>query len=388
MRLPVLSKQFDLFRILGIRISVDVSWFAVFGLVSWTMARTFFPDATPGRSFAVYLLLGVTSAALFFTSVLMHELSHSVVANRYELGVKRITLFVFGGVAQLGREPGTPGVETRVAIAGPVCSFALAGLFWGLSVVSARAQADLGAAVLSAAAAVNLGLGSFNLIPGFPLDGGRILRAHLWRARGDLVSATRRASRLGRVVGFAIVALGMALLLYRELTGGLWLILIGLFLQHLAAASYQHTLFRMAMSGRKVSDLAKRDFPCVESTETVKAVAERYLLAHRSINLPVAKGNEFIGFISYADIRRLPRSSWAETTLEEALRGKAVPTTVPGENLLRAYGRMSRNGSYVMAVVENGHVTGILSRSDILKAVRKRETELVSKESTDETEKD
>jgi Zn-dependent protease/predicted transcriptional regulator len=375
MKLPGLSWQAVLFTVFGIAVAVDISLFIVILLISWTMASSLYPESLPGLSTSVYLMLGFCTSLLFFGSVLLHELSHSIVANRYGLGVKRITLFVFGGVAQLGQEPHTPAIEARVAAAGPVCSLSLALLFWLLSVVARQSlHAEMLSAVLEVSATVNVGLGVFNLIPGFPLDGGRLLRAGLWNRSRDVVAATKRASTGGKVVGMLLLAIGIVLLFFRQVVGGLWLFFIGLFLQQVAEASYQQTLVKAALAGKRVSDAMNRDFHFVSPATPIAAVADQYLVKHKSLALPVADGGEFLGFITYRNLKSVHKTQWETKTVGDLLVNQAeIPSASPEEPLMHVYTRMLSDTLPIMAVVDDGAVVAVLSRSDIMKVIRDRQ---------------
>ena len=230
-------------KVLGIPIQLHVSWFLIAILITWTLASGYFPQEYPGWQAATYWLVGAVTAALFFASVLIHELAHSVLALREKVPVKSITLFIFGGVAQIGSEPPTAGAEFRIAIAGPVSSLGLAAIFGGLG--AALGDSAVLAAPLAYLGRINLMLAVFNMIPGFPLDGGRVLRAALWALGGNFQNATKWASRAGRAVAYGFILVGVGqVLLGGGLLNGLWIVFIGWFLNNAAESSYQQVVLR------------------------------------------------------------------------------------------------------------------------------------------------
>jgi Zn-dependent protease len=245
-----------LFRARGIPVRIDGSWLLIFGLVTWSLAGGYFPRAVPAQSPVAYWLYGVLAAALLFVSVFLHELSHAVVALDQGVPVRGITLHVFGGVSQLEAEPRTPRAELLIAVVGPLTSFAVAGTAHTLSRLVDGAGWP--GALLSYLAAVNLLLGVFNLLPGFPLDGGRVLHAALWWWTGGAALATRIASGCGVAVGFVLIALGAVRAVAADLVGGLWLVLIGVFLSRAARASYEMLRVRARLERVRVADVMTR----------------------------------------------------------------------------------------------------------------------------------
>jgi Zn-dependent protease len=243
----------QLFRVRGIPVRIDVGWLLVFGLMSWILASGYFPHVLPALSPAQYWLHGVLASLLLFASVFLHELSHALVALEHGIPVGGITLHVFGGVSQLDAEPPTPRAEALIAAVGPLTSFGIAGLCF----TAERAVAGLPSlqAVTGYLAAVNLVIGVFNLLPGFPLDGGRLLRAALWYWTGALPRATLVASRIGSAFAFLMMALGLARMLGGELMGGAWLVLIGLFLHQAARSAWALMRVRTQLEPLQVADV-------------------------------------------------------------------------------------------------------------------------------------
>jgi Zn-dependent protease len=246
----------ELFRIRGIPVRIDAGWLLIFGLVTWSLASGYFPHVLPARSAAAYWLHGLLAAVLLFGSVFLHELSHALAALDQGVPVGGITLHVFGGVSQLDAEPPTPRAELLIALVGPLTSFAIAGL----CLVADRLIDGPAAfhAVAGYLVAINLVVGIFNLVPGFPLDGGRVLRATLWWWTGRLTVATRIASRCGAVVALALVALGALRATAGDLVGGLWLVLVGLFLHQAARSSWELMRVRARLEPLRVEDVMTR----------------------------------------------------------------------------------------------------------------------------------
>lgn len=240
-----MSGAVTLFHVWGIPVRVEASWLVIFGLIAWSLSVGYFPRVLPDVPAATYWVSGLVAALLLFVSVFLHELSHSLVARRQGLAVSAITLHIFGGVSQLEAEPDRPGDEFVMAIVGPLTSFVLAGL--AAAGAALAGGAPILAAVLRYLALVNGVVGVFNLVPGFPLDGGRVLRAALWRIRGDHRWATRKASQAGSAVAFGLIALGIVRALSGQFLGGLWFVLIGLFLRRAAEGSYQQLVVRRAL---------------------------------------------------------------------------------------------------------------------------------------------
>lgn len=354
-----------LFRIWGIPVRVHASWLVIFGLLAWSLSVGYFPQALPGLSLVAHWANGLLAALLLFVSVLLHELSHSVAARRYGIPVSGITLHVFGGVSQMEREPDRPGVEFVVAIVGPLTSLAIAA-------VLALATASLplppaAAAVLRYLIVVNVAVGLFNLVPGFPLDGGRLLRAGLWKAKGNLQWATRMATMGGSAFAFLLMGLGILRALTGEFLGGLWFVLIGLFLRQAAEGSYQQLLLRRTLGPLAVRDVMTREVIHVPADLSVARVVEEFFWPHHVSSFPVLDGGRVAGILSLHQLRQVPRERWAETEVRELMVPLAGPLTAsPGDPLWQAFEKLSENGLGRLAVVEAGRLVGYLSVKDVI----------------------
>ncbi|OGK97929.1 MAG: hypothetical protein A3I14_02825 [Candidatus Rokubacteria bacterium RIFCSPLOWO2_02_FULL_73_56] len=354
-----------LFRVVGIPVRVHASWLVIFGLIAWSLSVGYFPQVLPDVPVAAHWVGGAAAALLLFVSVFLHELSHALVARRAGLGVSAITLHVFGGVSQLEDEPGSPGVEFLIAIVGPLTSFLVAGVAaLASSVTGAR---PLATAILQYLVLVNVVVGVFNLVPGFPLDGGRVLRAILWKVRGDLQAATQAASRAGVAVAFVLIALGVLRGLTGEFLGGLWFVLIGLFLRQAAAGSYQQLVLRRALSPLAVRDVMTREVFAVGPDLPLARVADDFFWPHHVSSFPVVEGRRVIGIVSIHQLGDIPQARWAETPVRQVMRALDDSlAAAPGDSLWTAFEKLSGNGLGRLAVVEDGALAGYLSLKDVV----------------------
>jgi Zn-dependent protease len=361
--------EIRLATVLGFPITIDPSWLIVFFLVTWTLAKGYFPGVHPEFSLAVYLIMGLSGALLLFASVLIHELSHAYVAGRFGLRVERITLFIFGGVSRLTTEPGNPLTEFWMAVAGPIMSFFLALLFRtaGNRLFDPQGFPAINAVVLYAAA-VNLLVGIFNLVPGFPLDGGRILRAALWYFMGDLRRATRIASAFGTGFAYLLMTVGVIRIIGGDPIGGGWMILIGFFLRSASQRGYSQLLLRRYLESVQVGAVMRSDVVTIPPSVTLEAAVLDYFLRYSYQSFPVTSGKKLIGMISMEEIRQFPREEWPVRTVEEAMDREAVRAAArPSDFLLTALQRMQqKNRGRLPVVDEKETLEGIISRRDIL----------------------
>jgi Zn-dependent protease/predicted transcriptional regulator len=365
----------DLFRVAGVQIALDASWLIIFALILWSLAAGYFPHAYPGYGTGEYWLIGLAATLLFFASILAHELAHAVVGNRRGQEVRRITLFIFGGMAHLSREPDSPRDELVIAAVGPLTSVALAGVFWlGARWAGGAGAAPLWVAAFDYLAAINLALAVFNLLPGFPLDGGRLLRAVLWLRWRDLQAATARAADWGAGIGLGLIALGIFEVFGGVLVGGLWLVLIGMFLRGAAHTSYQSTVVEQALGQVPVRDLMIRDPVTVPAEATISQAVEEHFLRHGFASFPVRRNGEVEGLISLQQIKDCPPAERGRRTIHELMRPAQpaieVPASAPAAEALR---RMAEAGSGRLLVVEGGHVVGLITRAAIMGFVHVRE---------------
>jgi Zn-dependent protease/predicted transcriptional regulator len=363
------KNQVTLFEIAGFAVKVDWSWAILAMLIAWSLAQGFFPSLYEGLPTAAYWWMGVAGVIGLFLSILLHELSHSVVARYYGLPIRGITLFIFGGVAELEEEPHSPRIEFRMAIAGPILSIALGVLFYLLTMLGqAAGWSEPVTGVTRYLASLNLILAVFNLIPAFPLDGGRVLRAYLWDRWRDMRRATRVAANAG--IGFSLVLMGIGIL--SVVTGdfgtGIWWILIGLFLRSAAAGSYYDLRTRQAIKGRTVRDFMSGAPIAVSPTLSLRQLADDFVLRHHHEFFPVVEGGRVLGSISMKELKDIPRDRWEATTIAAAMLPATEANMIEAKvEAMAALLAMQRQKASRLMVVENGALVGVLSLKDLLK---------------------
>jgi len=366
-----MDRGWSLFAIRGIRVRLDPSWLLIFALILASISFGSLPRAVPDRPWPDYLAAGAVATLLFFLSILAHELAHAFAAQRAGIRVPAITLFLFGGVSHMERETTTPRDELQVAAVGPLTSFALAGGFWLLDRALAGGPA-LAGAVAHYLAWINAALGVFNLLPGLPLDGGRVLRAIAWWRTGSLRRATRIASNAGKGLALGVVLLGAVQLFSGAVLGGMWLILIGMFLRNLAEASYQGMVLSQSLEDVKVRDVALRDPVTVPPDLTIRKLVDEYLLTRGHRSYPVVEGGLPIGLIALEDLRGTPVEQQETLTVRDRMRRLDQVSTVspdlPLADALRKLG--GPTGS--LLVLRDGRLEGLLTKSALLRFVEIR----------------
>jgi Zn-dependent protease len=375
-------------RIFGIDLEVDLSWFFIFILVAWNLAGGVLPVWHPEWSVGLRWSVALAAALLFFASVVVHELSHSLVARARNLPVQRITLFLFGGVSNLEREPASAGTEFLMAVVGPLASIVLGGVFlllgglmaggvFGAFASPQRALSGLGPlpTLLFWLGPVNIFVGLFNLIPGFPLDGGRILRSILWRSTGDLRKATRWASAVGQCVAWILILTGAGMIFGMRvpffgtgLGGGIWLVFIGWFLNNAAISSYRQTVVRQVLDHVPVFRLMRRHVPTVTPQLPVRRLIDEWILVSDERAFPVTSGGDLVGLVCLEDVRELPREEWDRATVADIMtRAEHLTTVEPDEDLSDALRKLTSHNVRQMPVVDHGHLVGLLRQRDIMK---------------------
>jgi Zn-dependent protease len=352
-------------RVFGISIDLDLSWFLIVGLLAWMLAASYFPAEFAGWSRGEYWLIGIVTAVMLFVSVLIHELAHSLAAQHYGIPVPRITLFLFGGVSQIATEPPDAAAEFWIAVVGPITSFALAALFWEIEPVAAGSQPAL--ALVKYLALLNLVLAIFNLIPGFPLDGGRVFRAAYWRISRNYHRATMAAGVSGRFFGFLLIFWGVWQALFGHIVNGIWIAFIGWYLESAASSQMQTEALRDLLGGTRVTGAMRRDFAQLPSCMDLEDVVNRYLRPTHSryalVTDPTGRG----GMVTLDRIRNVPREAWQSTpAMQVMVPFEQIATTEPDAGLWTALEKMGRNDLNLLAVVDGHGIVGILSREDIL----------------------
>jgi Zn-dependent protease/CBS domain-containing protein len=368
----MLGNSVRLFTIRGIEVGVHASWLVIFGLVTWSLASSYFPQAVPGIDAPEAWVLGAISAILLFASVLIHELAHSFVARSRGLDARSITLFIFGGVSNLAGEAKRPSTEFVVAVVGPLTSFVIAGVAYALSL--AFAASPSWEAVFSYLAVINLLLGGFNLIPGFPLDGGRVLRAIAWSSTGSLRRGTEVAVVVGQIVAYGFLVWGFVRVIGSDLLGGIWIAAIGWFLQGAGQASLQQVILEQRLRRLRVSDIVRPDSTAVPADLPVGDLIEHYLLPSNRRAMPVMDDGRLAGIITLSDIRHVPAHERATTPVGRIMGGRDGLITVrPGDSLTTALEALTRGDHEQVPVVSDGQLVGMLTRADIVRQIQLRE---------------
>lgn len=360
-----MRSSFRLVRIAGIDIGVHYSWLLALILFSWAFAANMFPLSYPGWATSTYWIVGILAALLLFVSVVIHELAHSLVAKARGLGVKSITLFIFGGVSNIETEPEKPAVEFAMSVVGPLSSLVLAGVFWGLSQVLGQKNSPP-VAMATYLAQINAGLAIFNLLPGFPLDGGRVLRSILWQTTGNVIRATNIAATVGRVFGWGFIALGV----YQFLSGnffGLWIAFIGWFLSNAADASRREVTLKEHLTGVRVKDVMNPTPECVNPQALVEDVVRGNFIQHGRRAVPVCQDSQLIGIVTLTDVKKLPQEKWAVTSVEEIMTRPPLYTVGKDDDLNAALKLLAQNSLNQLPVLSEGQLVGLLSRADIIR---------------------
>lgn len=367
----MVGHTFRIGRLFGIDIGIHASWLLIFALVTWSLAVGYFPSVLPDIGRTEALVLGIVAAMLLFGSVRLHELAHSVVARARGLDVRSITLFLFGGVSNLAGESKQPGTEFVVAVVGPLTSLATAGLaFAATTFLGPMTRPGAVAAYL---ATINLLLGLFNLLPGFPLDGGRVLRAIVWNATGSLRRATEVAVRVGQLVAYGFFAWGFWRVLDGELLSGLWIAAIGWFIHGAASASLHQVVIDQVLRGVRVRDVIRPDPIFVLPGESVARLVDEIMLPGYRRAVPVVDGR-VVGIVTLSDVRHVPPERRASTTVAEIMGGRdGVRTVGLDDTLLDALQVLAVGDFEQLPVVDAGRVVGILARGDIVRAIQVRE---------------
>jgi Zn-dependent protease len=359
-------------KIFGIDVNIDSSWLIVFVLITWTLAGSYFPDRYPDWDSWLYWTVGVATSVLFFASVLVHELAHSLVAIRQGEKVRSITLFIFGGVAEITKEPDRAFKEFFMALVGPLSSLAIA-LVFGILWLAVRGFSEPVGALAFYVASSNAGLAFFNLIPGFPLDGGRVLRALIWGISGNLRTATLVASWFGQGIALLFMVGGVWQVFNRAFINGLWMIFIGWFLRNASVSGYRQVVIRDMLRDVRAGDLMTRDFETISPALTIQQIVDDYVLRRRDHAYPVADGDHLQGIICLHDVKAVPRQRWTSTLVREVMTPWEKLATVSveddGNTVLTS---MNTHNVGQLPVVEGDRVIGMLRRGDVIRFMQLR----------------
>lgn len=360
----MIGRAFQLFKLFGFSVKIDLSWFLIAILLTWSLATGLFPHYVGGLPPTAYWLMGAAGALGLFASIVLHELSHAMVARRCGIEMRGITLFIFGGVAEMADEPPNPRSELLVAIAGPIASVVLVGVFFLVSLIPTSTPVR---AVLIYLAAINGLLVVFNMVPAFPLDGGRVLRSILWAWKGNLRWATRVTSELGASFGIVLFVLAVMNVLAGNLVGAMWWFLLGIFLRGTARMSYQQLLVRRMFEGEPVGRFMKADPVAVPQDITLQQFVDDYVFTYHHKLFPVMDNVYVHGCVTTSQLKKIPRSQWSIRTVGEVAEPRSLANTIsPDSDALEALNRMNRTGRSRLLVVEGDRLVGVVTLKDLL----------------------
>jgi Zn-dependent protease/predicted transcriptional regulator len=364
------GKRIKLFKIFGFEVGIDWSWIILAILIAWSLSVGIFPLSYKNLSTQTYWFMGIVGALGLFFSIVFHEMCHSLVARKYGLPMKGITLFIFGGVAEMGEEPPNPKTEFMMAIIGPISSIVIGLVFYGVYILGRQnGWAEPINGVVQYLAFINGILAVFNLIPAFPLDGGRVLRSILWGWKRNLRWATRISSKIGSGFGILLIVLGAFQFLRGNFIGGMWWFLIGMFLRSAANSSYQQLLLRKALEGEIVQRFMKTDPVVVTPSITVDQLVEDYIYKYHYKMFPIVENaDRLIGCVTTKQVKEIPREEWSHRKVGEIITQCSAENTIgPQVDAMKALSIMSRTGASRLMVTEKNRLLGIIALKDLLK---------------------
>ncbi|NWF94257.1 MAG: site-2 protease family protein [Syntrophaceae bacterium] len=364
------GKRIKLFKLFGFEVRIDWSWIILAILIAWSLSVGLFPNRYTGLTTQTYWLMGIVGALGLFVSIVFHEMSHSLVARSYGMPMKGITLFIFGGVAEMGDEPRSPKAEFMMAIIGPVSSIVIGLLFYAVYLLGRQnGWAEPINGVVQYLAFINGLLAAFNLLPAFPLDGGRVLRSILWGLKKNLRWATRISTGIGSGFGILLIILGAIQFLRGNFIGGMWWFLIGMFLQGAAKASYQQLLIRKSLEGELVRRFMKTDPVTVTPSLSIAQLVEDYIYKYHYKMFPVVEDtNRLLGCVTTKQVKEIPREEWAQRRVGEiAAQCSGENTIGPEVDAIKALSLMSKSGLSRLMVTEGNRLVGVIALKDMLK---------------------
>jgi Zn-dependent protease/CBS domain-containing protein len=364
--------SFRIFRIAGIDINIHISWLIILVFLTFSLATGWFPIMYPGASAVTYYLLGLIASILLFVSVLLHELAHSFVARSRGLHVRNIVLFIFGGVSNIEQEPQTPGVEFSMAFVGPLVSLLIGAVCYGLLLL-VRGTHSLIVPILTYLALMNVILGIFNLLPGFPLDGGRVLRSIIWKATGNFQTATNITTFVGQVFAYLIILWGIFLFFAGNAFNGLIIIFTGWFLLTSAQSARSQSALDTAFSGVTVNQIMNTNVMTVPANISLQKLVDEYFLPRGLRSAFVMQGDQLAGLITLSDVRHVPRDQWPQTPVGFAMIPlERLHTITPQQNVKDVLPLMTGQDVNQLAVVQDGQLVGVLTREGILRSLEIR----------------
>jgi Zn-dependent protease/predicted transcriptional regulator len=368
---PVFLKRIQLFSLLGFPVRLDLSWIFIAILLTWTLGVGVFPSLFEDLTAVTYWLMAVAGMLGLFLSIIVHEFAHSVVARRQGMPMHGITLFIFGGVAEMQEAPPSPEAEFKMAIAGPIASVAIAAgclalgagggaLGWPVAITG----------VLTYLATINAVLVVFNAIPAFPLDGGRVLRSFLWRWKDDVRWATRVVSTMGSAFGLVLIVVGIAHIVGGYFVSGIWWALIGMFIRSAAQTSYRQLLIRQALEGEQVARFMSTNPITAPADASLRELVEDYVYRHHHKMYPVIANGKLLGCVTTREVMRVGKDSWDRTRVRDVLEPCAPENTAaPHDPIKGALTKMRGGETSRLMVVEEGRLVGIISLKDVLKFI-------------------
>ncbi len=360
--------SYKLFKIAGIEIRIHFTWLFIFVFFTWTLAQSYFPAGYPGWATGTYWLIGAVTSLLLFASVLVHEFAHSLVARAKGLPVGSITLFILGGVSNLEEEPKKPWTEFIMAIAGPATSLLLALIFWLITLAPGLAKStNPAAAIVVFLAYINLVLGIFNLLPGFPMDGGRVLRSIIWGSTKNLGKATNIAATVGQVFGWLLIGYGVYYIIAGVIVNGIWAALLGWFLISAAGSSRRDVSLRERLERVKVRNLMNMASPAISPETTVQDMVTGIFAKRHDRAVPVCRDNQLIGIATITDVKKVPQEKWAETPVKDIMSGGSLQTVTPDDDLYTAMKLIAKNEINQVIIKDGSRCAGMLTRADILR---------------------
>lgn len=363
------GKRITLVRLFGFEVKIDLSWLILGLLIAWSLAQGLFPNSYKGLAQSTYWAMGIAGALGLLVSIVFHELWHSLVARRFGLAMKGITLFIFGGVAEMTEEPPHPRAEFFMAVAGPLSSIFLGMLLVSLAFLGKGGGWPVSViGVINYLGLLNLILAGFNLLPAFPLDGGRVLRAVLWGWKNNIRWATRIASQIGSGFGLVLILIGVLEFVIGNVIGGVWLFLIGMFLRGASQSAYKQLLLRRALEGESVRKFMKDSPVTVSPKISLQELVENYIFRHHFKMFPVVEEEELLGCVTLNQVKEIPKEEWASHRVGElTLQCTKENTISPGEDAVKALAVMSRMNSSRLMVVEGKKLVGIIALKDMMK---------------------
>ncbi len=359
-------------KISGIEIRLHYSWFVIFALVTWSLATGYLPFEYSGQPEFFYWTVGAIAAGTLFLSVLVHEVAHSIVASRNKLAVPRITLFFFGGVSEISEEPKDASTELKMAASGPLSSLLIGITFVGAWFIS-MPVAPIGVkAILQYAGYINVLLAGFNMIPAFPMDGGRVLRALIWMRNGRFMAATRTATTVSHAFSYLFMAVGIVEMFFFSLFSGLWLLVIGLFVKGNADANLNQTVISQTLGNMRVKEIMTREVHSVGPDISIQQFVNSYMKEHKHRGFPVVSGGRLLGIVTDHDVRQVPVEYWDEKAVKDIMKpAEELVTVEPDDTASDAFMKMAREGVGRLPVLDGGNLVGIITRSDIVNVIQR-----------------